>query len=278
MALTDIIQRIKTAFMASPILQQAYGFDPNRTFDEQFSELSLEAGDINLFANAQAVTESILESDKTTIQSVIDNNHIGTGPWYVQLAKRFQWHETETYHLIVDPETGIISYNKIAPESRIISQAAFVEGAGKVFLKVAAGEAGNLHKLTWQQQLNLENYMQKMKIAGIMVEIVSLDADLLEIEADVYYNIAFDVNRLRDAIIEALDNYSVNFDYNGIVYRNAVIDAIQAVAGVRDVEIKSLYGIQGANRTEIARAYTTYAGYFNIKKENDFPLINLIAE
>ncbi|MDR2886435.1 MAG: hypothetical protein LBV26_00270 [Bacteroidales bacterium] len=278
MALADIQQRIKAAFMASPVLQQAYGFDPGKPFDEQFSELSLEAGDINIFAGAQAVTEAILENDRAQVQSIIENNRIGTGPWYVSLAKQFQWSDSDTYFLAVDPETGIVHYNKTVPENRIITQAAYIENEGRIILKVASGARGNLHRLTYRQQLGLENYLLQMKIAGITVDVVSMEADELEVDCDVYYSPSYDVSQLQNAITAELDRYGMMLNYNGVIYRTDAVSTIKGVPGVVDVAVNGLYGLQGENRQEITRAYTTFSGYFNIKKTDGFPKINLIAE
>ncbi len=231
-----------------------------------------------VFAAAQSLFETVISNDKAEMQAIVDANHLGTGPWYVELAKQFQWNNDEAYYLVVNPVTGVMTYNKVVPDDRIVTQSAYVEGNGRIIIKVAAGSAGNLHELTEQQQINFENYMRQLKIAGIIVEVVNLPADLLEIDCTVYYNPAYNNNQLKEAIIAALDKYGANFNYNGIVYKNAIIDAIQAVPGVVDVEIGKLYGLQGENRADIQRTYTTYSGYFNIKKTDSFPKITLIPE
>lgn len=234
----------------------------------------------HIYAVTQASAEDIIESDKADIQTIVDNNHVGTPPWYVQIAKQFQFNENETYYLIVDPETGAVRYNRIVPEDRIIKQASYVEGDRSVIIKVATTDSNNtLQPLTPLQIVNFENYMREIKMAGIKVSVVNLPADLLELTANVYYNPAYNNNNLQNAILQSLDQYSLELQYDGIIYKNAVIDAIQRVEGVVDIYIPQggLVGIQGEIRTEIERSYTTNSGYFNIKKTDGFPKITLIA-
>ena len=233
-----------------------------------------------VFATTQASAENIIEGDKAIIQAIVDNNHVGTPPWYVQIAKQFQFNVNETYYLVVDSETGALRYNRIVPEDRIVKQASYVEGDRSVIIKVATTDSGNiLQPLTPLQLVNFENYMREIKMAGIKVSVVNLPADLLELTADIYYSPAYNNNNLQSAIIQSLDQYSLELQYDGIIYKNAVIDAIQRVEGVVDVFIPQggLVGIQGDIRTPIERSYTTNSGYFNIKKTDDFPKITLIA-
>lgn len=278
--ITEIAQEIKQAFMNSPILRQAYGLDAAKTFDDQFSEASLESNDIDIAAIAQQTSEAIMDRDIAEIQTIVNNNRIGTCPWYVQQAKLFQWSATESYYLVVDPVTGVISYNIVNAADRIITQAAYVEDdeSGTVIVKVATGEPGALQPITDIQQLDLENYFMKIKIAGIKVRVVNLPADIIRLKTIVYYNRAYNVDNLKQAIIDSLNQYSIDTNFNGVLLRNAVIDAIQRVAGVSDAVVTQLEGVQGENVVAIDRAYVTQSGYFNFQQDDEFPGIELIPE
>jgi hypothetical protein len=195
------------------------------------------------------------------------------------MAKQFQWSDAVQYFLQVDSVTGVVAYNIAAPDHRIIAQAAYVETAGReVLIKVAAGEPGALHPLTDAQASDFLNYMRKIKIAGIALSIVNLPADILRLRCDVYYSASYNRTNLRQAIIDALNAYSVSLEFNGVALRNAVIDAVQSVPGVVDVDITLLEAATGNITYSVERAYTTASGYFNFRQDADFPLINLIAE
>lgn len=279
MALVDEIrEQIKAAFIASPELQQAYGFDAAKLFDEQFSPTAIEAIDINIIAEAHASIITVMRADMASIQNIVDNNHIGTAAWYVALAKQFQWSETEAYQLVVDEQTGEIYYNIVNPADRIVTQASCVVSETSILVKVARGEPGNLQPLTDLQRLDLENYLRSLKIAGVKLGIVNEPADIVELTADIYYDPTFNTNLLKQSIVTALKQYSITLPYNGVVYRNAIIDAIQQVPGVADIVIATngLEALHGDVRTTIERAYITYSGYFNFKDDSTFPAISFI--
>jgi hypothetical protein len=275
--INEILQEIRAAFVANPTLAQAYGFDTTKSFDEQFSKVSVEAVDTYIVAAALAMGEKIQESDKNEITAIVERNRIGTGPWYVEMARHFQWNENVQYFIIVDPVSGTIDYNIVEPADRIVLQAAYVETANKeVIIKVAAGVPGALHPLTDAQATDFLNYLKKIKIAGIILNIVNLPADVIRMQANVYYDRAYNTTQLRQMIIDALNGYSVSLQFNGVVLRNAIIDAVQSVAGVVDIDIVQLEAATGEIVYEIDRAYATAAGYFNFQNDDVWPLINLI--
>jgi hypothetical protein len=277
--INEIVQELRAAFVANPTVAAAYNLQPDKTFDDQFSAACIEAVDTHIVATALALAERIQEADKAGISAIVERNRIGTGNWYVEMAKRFQWNDREQYFLQVDPGTGIISYNIDAPSDRIVSQAAYMETSAKeVFIKVARGEAGALQPLTDDQVTDFLNYMRRIKIAGIMLNVVNLPADILRLQVNVYYSRSYNSTNVRQAIIDSLNAYSLSLEFNGIVLRNAVIDAIQRVQGVVDVDIIQLHAATGNLTHNVERAYTTAAGHFNFQQDNTFPIINLIAE
>ena len=277
--INEIVQELRAAFVADPTLAAAYGLQSGKTFDEQFSRASVEAADTHIVATALALAERIQEADKAAISAIVERNRIGTGPWYVEMAKRFQWSEQVQYFLQVDPDTGIISYNINAPDDRIVTQAAYVETTAKeIFIKVARGEAGALQPLTSVQATDFYNYMRRIKIAGITLNVVNLPADILRLQVNVHYSRSYNSTNVRQMIIDSLNAYSISLEFNGVVLRNAVIDAIQRVPGVVDVEVTLLQAVTGSITYDIERAYTTAAGYFNFQNDNTFPVINLIPE
>ncbi|MDR2361707.1 MAG: hypothetical protein LBD91_03160 [Prevotellaceae bacterium] len=274
----EILRALREAFVLHPTLAEAYGLDTSRPFDEQFSRVSVEAADTYVVAAALAEAERIQADDIAIIQSVVERNRIGSGPWYVEMAKRFQWSEEVPYFLQVDDTTGVIDYNILNPDDRIITQAAFIDNNNEVTLKVATGTPGALHKLGDDPFSDFRNYMQRLKIAGIALRIITLEADIVNLQTDVYYSRAYNITGLRQAVVDALNAYSATLEFAGVVLRNAIIDVIQRVPGVMDVDVKALEANTGANIVSIGRAYTTAAGYFNFNQTDGWPQINLIAE
>jgi hypothetical protein len=277
--INEIVQELRAAIVADPTLATAYGLDTSKSFDEQFSHVSIEAVDTYIVAATLAMSEKIQENDKSEITAIVERNRIGTGAWYVEMAKRFQWNADVQYFIVVNPADGTITYNELKPEDRIISQAAYVENTSKeVIIKVATGQPGELTPLTDEQLTDFLNYMKKIKIAGIILKVVNLPADILRIQANVYYNPAYNQTTLKQKIIQALNEYSVALEFNGVVLRNAIIDAVQKIEGVVDIDITQLQAVTGEIDYEISRAYVTASGYVNFQNNETYPLINLIPD
>jgi hypothetical protein len=275
--INEIVQELRAAIVANQTLAEAYGLDATKTFDEQFSHVSIEAVDTYIIAATLAAGEKIQENDKGEITTIVERNRIGTGAWYVEMAKRFQWNENIQYHIVVNPADGTIAYNELKPEDRVISQAAYIENASKeVIIKVATGQPGALTPLSEAQLTDFLNYMKKIKIAGIILKVVNLPADVLRMQANVYYNPAYNQTTLKQKIVQALNEYSIALEFNGVVLRNAIIDAVQRIEGIVDIDITQLQAVTGEINYEIERAYTTASGYVNFQQDDVYPLINLI--
>jgi hypothetical protein len=275
--INEILQELRSAFVADPTLAAAYGLDPTKTFDEQFSKVSIEAVDTYIIASALAMSEKIQENDKAEITAIVERNRIGTGAWYVEMAKRFQWNENIQYFIVVNSADATIDYNMVEPADRIVSQAAYVENASReVIIKVATGQPGALMPLSEAQLTDFLNYIKKIKIAGVILKVVNLPADVLRMQSNVYYNPAYNQTNLRQNIVQALNEYSLTLEFNGIVLRNAIIDAVQRVDGIIDIDIIQLQAVTGDIVYEVSRAYTTASGYVNFQSDSVYPLINLI--
>jgi hypothetical protein len=277
--IAEIATELRAAFVAHPALAAAYGLEAGKTFDEQFGPLSVEAGDTYVVAAALSLAERIQEADRAAIEAIVEHNRIGTGPWYVEMAKRFQWNEAVPYFIQVEAATGVIAYNIENPADRLITQAAYVETPQReVLIKVASGVPGALHPLAEEPLQDFLNYMQRIKIAGVVLNVVNLPADVLRLQANVYYSRSYNATLLRQAIIDSLNAYSIALAFNGVVLRNAIIDAVQTVPGVVDMDITQLEALTGSITYQVERAYTTAAGYFNFKQDGGFPALHLIAE
>jgi len=68
---------------------------------------------------------------------------------------------------------------------------------------------------------------------------VSLSPDRLFLAADIYYNGAYS-GVISATVIEAIDTFLSNIDFDGIIRVSKLIDAIQSVPGVTDVAINDL--------------------------------------
>ena len=216
---------------------------------------------VNLFATIQWLFLNLFEAFKTEITDKVASRRLGTAAWYVNLAKDFQLGDAL-------PENGI--YTLIDESKRIITRAAFRENSGVLTLKVAKGTALAPVALSAPELVQFKAYISKMKFAGTSTNIISLNADILTITADIYYDSIYDVAQTKTLVAAAVVAYLESLSFDALFIRNELIEQIRNVRGVNDCAISTLTG----NGTRIERGYDSLAGYIKYTPNlADFTLI-----
>lgn len=221
---------------------------------------------VDVVAYAIWLSEALYEQFATDVSAMLDAQIVPVLRWYVVESKKYQYGDD----LIWNGEKYV--YAEVNPVLCIVTQAAAIEVNGRIQLKVAKGEAGSIEKLSNDELTSFRAFWGKYKPAGVQLSIVSLDADLLQLEANVYYNpliLASDGSLLSDPaefpVVDAIEQYIEQLPFNSVFKLNALIDAIQAVTGVDDVLITTCEGkAAGGSYAAITREYQSVAGYMNI--------------
>ena len=229
---------------------------------------SSAVADWNLWAYMVAVFHNILEqlwdAFKVEIQQKIDNSSWGTAPWYIVIAKLFQLGDT------VEQLPDNQPYSVVDVEKQIVTRASFREGGGVLTLKVAKGDAENPEALTSGEKTQFEAYINKMKAAGTEINVISLDADQLRINATIYYDALYAESTISAAVETAIINFLFKIPFDGIFYKNKSVDAIDDVLGVINVDQDNAIftAIQGLNTTILGSSYEMQAGYMQLDIDN----------
>lgn len=222
-----------------------------------------------IVAYAVWLHESLWDEYAIDIENKSRSAIAGTIYWYVQKIKAFQMGD----ELVFDDTTGSISYAAIDTEKQIIKYCSIVEFEGKLLIKVAVDDNGPV-SLTVEQQNALIDYINKIKFAGTFFQLITEVSDVLNFEIELYYNPLTDFDTLKQACIDGVVNYLKALDFDGYMYRNKLIDALQTVTGIHDVVVLVLEG-KHINRDEgnfisIGRYYYPHSGYVKIFGGNDF--------
>ncbi len=218
-----------------------------------------------IMAMTVKVIEVIVNAFTADIVKKITNSRIGTIIWYSEEAKKFEYGN----HLILlqDGSLGYLTPNETL---RIISNASVTEdtATGNVYLKVCKANSGVLMKLDEAELLSFKNYINDIKTAGTKLNIISYDADIVKYTMIVYYNLGYDPVALKSAVKTALENYKINLDFNGTVYKNKLIQAILNVPGVVTVNVTLLQS-RAYNTSHVDMGVKTEmaSGYFNFADE-----------
>lgn len=236
--LEEIKQAIRADFVANNTLREAYGLDVTRTFDEQFSKVSIEAILTYIAAVAIWTLESLMAKHKADIDTRIADNALCSIPWYHAQCLNFQLGHSVEF----DPDTYRFQYPSVDENARIIKFASVreleVEGVTK--LRIHVSRAGK-EALTENEKQAFEAYIKEIGAAGIHYDIVSRAPTFLSFKLQVVRNaMILDANGNLlngggNAVNNAINSYLDNIVYGGVFNRTKLIDAIQAADGVVDV-------------------------------------------
>ncbi len=213
-------------------------------------------------ATCAQMLEILWDRHRVDVDAIVARAAVGTPGWYADRAKEWQ---KDDGTLAVQP-SGAIGYATLNPAARIITQATAKENAqtGKLFIKGAkAGTtAGTLAALSNAELVEVRGYFDRIRFAGTRLEVVSRDADRLQVSGIVYYDPLLDLTAVQAAVGTAARTYLAALDFDGQVYVSRFTDYLQAVAGVRDVAPLALAARVGtAAPLAFDRVYETAAGY-----------------
>jgi hypothetical protein len=233
----------------------------------------------NIAASAIFVFEQIFYKEKEELTALTLRRKYGTVPWYALIASEFQYGHT----LVFNEASGTFGYAVVDESAQIIARATARENTNlsAIQIKVAKNNASGtaLEPLSSAEFIAFQDYMDKVGIAGVLQLLVNENADIVNIQGDVYYDQSFDVSSLKTSINEALNELKINFSFDGILLRNDIIEAIRNVPGVADFKVISLSATPyGGTTVIVEREYATYSGYFNYSAALPADNFNYIGE
>ena len=237
--INEIKQTITTAFMENETLAAAYGYARGTNFDDVFSRVSLESIMFYIVASAMFVVESMFDVLRVGVDDALAQRLTHNRQWYTNTAREFQFGDE------INPETG--RYDIIDISKQVVNHAAVDEINGMLRLKVATMDGEELAPLSSAQLTAFTGYMQLVKDAGVVIEIITAPGDDLRLVIDILYDPlvldntgqAFDGSDepAKDAIL----NYIKNLPFNGEFRIVALTDALQAAQGVVIPTVISAY-------------------------------------
>ena len=188
--------------------------------------------------------------------------------WYAQRAREFQLGD------VLDATTGTVAYPAIDESKQIIKAASIKEIDGGIIIKVAKLQGSQLVALSSTELLAFEGYINQIKDAGVITQIISQNSDLLKINAEVFYDPIIPIGTIQTNVETAINDFLKAIPFDGIIRTNDLIAAIRAVEGITDIKITTLEATINYLTTPfyepIDVLYETVAGYIDI--DGNFPL------
>lgn len=154
--------------------------------------------------------------------------------------------------------------------ARVVKHVAVTEAkdSSRLVIKVAGEDNGKRVPITAAEEVQLRAYIQEIKDAGVLFDLVNVNPDLFECELDIYYNPMKDPGTIQYDCEQAINEYVSNLPFNGEYSNMAMVDKLQGVDGVRIVQFKSARSASSLNNTfaNIDAYAIPVAGYFEVKK------------
>lgn len=267
----DIKKDMTDSFIENQAVISAYGLTAGKTFDEQFSRVSIESIMFYVFAVALWSLEKLFDLHVSEVDSRIEQLEPHTLRWYVNKTKAFLY----GHKLVADSDyydTSNLSEAEIE-EDRVVKYAVASESNTVVYIKVAGEKNGKPWPLTDSQIAALNSYINTIKDAGVSVQLRNEQADLMRISLVVYYDptlLSADGVSLADGstpVDDTVKSVITNLPFNGIYRNTDLLAALQALSGVEVVDISKVEAKprNADSFTEVVGFNRPYSGYFEIE-------------
>ena len=266
-SIAEIKQTMTNAFMADGTVRERYGLSENDTFDDSFSVVSIENILFYIVAACSHVLEVLFDQFKTDVDDKISRAVVASVPWYYKIAKEFQYGDA----LVFNEATQQYGYEQVSEKKRVVKYVAVRDRGSSVEI-LASGETGGQPTVLSDDVLTaFKQYLNRVKIAGVILSVRSLPADSISITATIRIDplvIDRTGTRIEDGsfVVEnAVNAYLRNIIYGGTFNKTKLVDAIQNVEGVLDVELHACkYSTDGMTYNDInGNNYTAVSGSFS---------------
>lgn len=254
--------------MSNFTLQDAYGLDGTKTFDEQFSAVSIEAIWTYIVASSIYLMEQLFDKKTKEVEDQIAVTYPFSTAWYYARALEFQLGDS----LVFDEETYKFAYPVIDEAKQIVNHVAIrqrvIEGVTK--LQVYAAKDSKA-ALTISELTAFQEYIKQIGAAGTHFEFISLAPDSLTINMTVTYDpqvLDFEGKRLSGTgkpVEEAITAYLDGIKYSGSFSRTKLVDAVQAADGVIDPVLGDVLLNGELNNSQM---FESPSGFYNASTMN----------
>lgn len=218
-----------------------------------------------------AIFEQLLDSFLTEVETQVAQS-AGASVLWLQ-AKMFQFQYDATTPQVIQLINTVPQYPVVDANKRIITACSVTSSlSNQVSIKVA--KSNPFVALATAELTAAQSYINTIGAAGITYNVISLNADKLYVQAQIYYQGQYSTviqQNVIDAINSFLQNLSI-VNFNGSMKISDLEGAIRNVAGVNDVVLNNVRGRDDAssfsngidlvlNNTVISRQWNTIAGY-----------------
>lgn len=270
----EIKKTMTDRFLSDETLRQAYGIEGDATWESVFSKVSVENMLMYVVAFVAHTLEVMMDSFRKDVDTQIAQNVVPTVRWYHTQAVAFQYGD----QLVYNEEYGHFEYPVVNEDKKLVKYCAVKDRGGSIQILVSGDSNGVPTVLSNNILSAFKNYMNQVKVAGVILDVKSLSADGIRISANVQIDpqiITTDGVRISDgtkAVEAAINEYLANIVYGGTFNQTKLVDAIQNVEGVVDVTLGKVE-VKPSGSTSYnemtSNNYTAVSGCFKSDKLNE---------
>lgn len=239
-SVAEIKKTMTDAFMADATIREKYGLSVNDTFSSKFSSVSIENILFFIVAACCHVLEMIFDQHKRDVEDKIALAVVASVPWYYKMALAFQYGDS----LVLNDRTWQYEYASIDESKQVVKYAAVRDKGTSVQILVSGDQGGSPVALSNDVLTVFKQYMNRVKVAGVILNITSKESDNVTVMATITIDpLVLNENGelLSDGskpVEEAITSYLKHIIYGGTFNKTKLVDVIQAVEGVVDVELE----------------------------------------
>lgn len=265
--IAEIKRTMTDAFMANATLREAYGLAEGDTFEGSFSAVSIENILFYIVAACCHVMEALFDRHRQDVDDKISRAVVASVPWYYKVARQFQYGDA----LAFDETTSQWRYPTTDEKKRLVRYVAVRDRCTSIQILASADKDGLPEPLSADVLTAFKHYMNRVKIAGVVLNVRSLPADSIQVRATVQVDpLILSANGTRNGeesrpVEDSINAYLRGITYGGTFNKTRLVDAIQGVEGVVDVTLAECLYKAAADadyRPVAGNNYTAVGGSF----------------
>ncbi len=206
--------------------------------------------------------EVLMDAFKADVRETVEKLRPHSARWYQEKARQFMMNKTLPEGSDTYDTTGMTD-DQIA-QAQVVKYAAVVEQDGEVIVKAAKGDEGARLPLDSDELTALQGYMDEVKDAGVRLLCISGVGAAFACTLTVFYDPAMTAEAITAAVRAAVKGYVTTLPFNGLYTNMSLIDAVQAVDGVKIAELASATADEAVISVQDVPQY----GYYNITDDD----------
>lgn len=213
----DMTDTFFTSILTDNVLKAKYGIQPGDTYDSKFSKASLENILFYCIAVGLWMLENLFDTHREEVRADLDARTPHTVRWYRNL---------------------VLGFTK-SDGTQPVSYCSIDDRFSKLRVKVAGITNDVRGTISSADKAALESFLDENKDAGMKIEVINEDNDRLKLTANVYYDPMY-LDPSAKPVEAAVRDYVANLDFDGLMTRNGLVDAMLEVDGCMIADITLL--------------------------------------